>query len=382
MVHLYRSTLRHESRIERACRLARRLCPEVTQVVIGMAAPDLPEHEERFPGVRFRRVPMPPKRGLTRGPLRTFAWERRVRELCRAWPIRAVSVHGANVLGVGSSLARASAARLVYEPHELESHTANTPRWQRWAARRAEALWIRRCDRVVVVSDSIADWYRDAYRITRPAVVRNLPDVAASGAPTRAPALWRSRFGIPEGHLVFIYQGGLFRGRRIEQFLRVFAAAKRDRHVVFMGYGELEEEVRRASGRFPNIHYAPAVAPGDVLRHTAGADVGLVGVENVCLSYYFSLPNKLFEYLAAGVPSLVNDWPEMRRIVAENECGWVVEGEQDADWLRAVDRLDAPTVLRAAEAIQRTSRRLTWAEEQERLQGVYAPLLGLASARS
>jgi glycosyltransferase involved in cell wall biosynthesis len=376
MVHLYRSSLRHESRIERACRLARALRPDVVQVVIGVADGSLPQRQELAPGVVFYRVEVPTKRGLRRGPFRTMAWERRVWDLCKEWSILVVSVHSSNVLSLGAALARSGAARLVYEPHELESHSANTPLWQRWMARWTEARLVRHCDRVVVVSDSIADWYRRAFRIPRPTVVRNVPDMPVSGAPSPTPSLWRTRFGIADDHMVFIYQGALSPGRRIEQFLRVFAAAQPDRHVVFMGYGELESQVRLAAERFPNIHFAPAVAPKDVLRHTAGADVGLVGVENVCLSYFFSLPNKLFEYIAAGVPALVNDWPEMKRVVLDQGCGWVVPGDDDAAWLCAVDTMDWAAVRRAAECSQRAADRFSWTREQDSLRNVYASVLG------
>ena len=133
-----------------------------------------------------------------------------------------------------------------------------------------------------------------------------MPDTPAGPVPKKT-AILRSELGIPDGDLVFLYQGGLFRARRIEQLLRVFSRAAKDRHVVFMGYGELERMVRSAAATNYNIHFRPAVSPHEVLA-LAGADVGLVGVENVCLSYYYSLPNKFFEEsLLAGVPVLGSD---------------------------------------------------------------------------
>src|SRR5204862_484616 len=184
-------------------------------------------------------------------------------------------------------------------PHELETETANNCGLRRLLSRRLERSLIRSCDSVVCVSDSIADWYAREYAISRPAVVRNIPDTRFHQA-GEAQNL-RRRLHIPDGTLLFIYQGGLFRGRRVEQLIRVFESARQDRHLVFMGYGDLEELVKAAAARCGNIHFHPPVPPQEVLKHTAGADVGLIGVENVCLSYYYSLPNKLFEYLAAGI---------------------------------------------------------------------------------
>jgi glycosyltransferase involved in cell wall biosynthesis len=156
--------------------------------------------------------------------------------------------------------------------------------------------------------------------------------------------------------------------------LRVFAQARPDRHIVFMGYGQMQAEVEQAAASHGNIHYAPAVKPEEVLRHTAGADVGLVGVENVCLSYYYSLPNKLFEFLLAGIPALLPNYPEMVRLTEGSGAGWVV-GEQDADWLTAINVLTAGQVQAGKQAARRTATTLSWQTEADKLSAVYRRLL-------
>jgi glycosyltransferase involved in cell wall biosynthesis len=62
----------------------------------------------------------------------------------------------------------------------------------------------------------------------------------------------------------------------------------------------------------------------------SSADVGLSIIENICLSYYFCLPNKIFEYLSCGLPVIVSDFPEMAKIISDHKCGWKVTPEQSA----------------------------------------------------
>jgi glycosyltransferase involved in cell wall biosynthesis len=260
---------------------------------------------------------------------------------------------------------------LVYDCHELETERNGLRGINQVVDRWVERALIRRCDAVVVVSESIADWYAGTYGIPRPAVVRNIPDVRgqAAGGDRR---IFRERFGIPDEALVFVTQGALFAGRRIEELLRIFERAAPGRHLVVMGYGPLEELVRATAARVPNIHFQPAVPPGEVLRHTQGADVGIHGGENVCLSYYYSLPNKVFEYVLAGVPVLGNDWPEIRRLVAGEGCGWVVAEEA---WQAAVDGLTWEAVAAARARTAAAAARYSWAQEETVLLDVYQKVL-------
>lgn len=373
-VHIYPSSLRHEVRIEKMCRAIVRMGLFDGVEMVGVQEDDLPATEEKN-GVVMRRLA---RRNLggpnaVRKVAQTLDWSRRVAGAIRHKDVRCVNSHSLATLPLGVALKLQHRARLVYDAHELETEVTSSRGLVRWLYKALERVFIRRADRVIVVSESIADWYVRSYGIARPVVVRNVPE--SRGKPPAAdPRIWRERFGIPPDHLVFIYQGMLAPGRRIEQLMRVFEQARRDRHVVFMGYGEMQEKVRDAAACHATIHFAPAVPPGEVLRHTAGADVGLVGVENVCLSYYYSLPNKIFEYLLAGLPAVMPDYPEMRTLMENTRCGWVV-GESDADWLAAINGMDWPTARAGQARARHAAKRYSWEDEQTRLRSCYLPAL-------
>jgi glycosyltransferase involved in cell wall biosynthesis len=372
-LHLYPSSLLHEVRLEKICRSISGLGVFSRVEMIGVHQEKLAAIEDRG-GVTLRRLP---RRhwggpGALRKIVQTLDWSRRVLGTFRREDVRCVNSHSLAVLPLGVFLKLRHGARLVYDTHEFETEVTSARGPVRWLYKTLEWTFIRWADEVVVVSDSIADWYAQNYGIARPVVVRNVPEVPAAGLPSADPALWRKRFKIPANHLIFIYQGGLFPGRRIEQLIRVFAQAKPDRHVVFMGYGELEGVVQAAAARHANIHFAPAVAPADVLRHTAGADVGLVGVANICLSYYYSLPNKLFEFLLAGLPAIMPAFPEMVRTAEATGCGWTV-GEDDADWLEAVNSLDWSAVNLAQIRAREAAAGFSWAREEQKLKPLYQP---------
>jgi glycosyltransferase involved in cell wall biosynthesis len=95
-------------------------------------------------------------------------------------------------------------------------------------------------------------------------------------------------------------------------------------HLAFLGYGPLAPDVERlaADPRFGGrLHLVPPVAPNDVVRWVASADVAAMAIQATNRSYELSTPNKLFEALAAGVPVAGSDFPGFRLIVADNRDG-------------------------------------------------------------
>src|SRR5690606_35434059 len=207
------------------------------------------------------------------------------------------------------------------DAHELESEKTGLRGLRRRLARATERLLIRYADLVIVVSETIAQWYATSYRIRPPLVVRNVP--AEGPVPVRfQESPLRSRCGVGDDVTVFLYVGVLGPGRSIERLCRVFAKVSPERHLVLMGYGALEEFVAQCARRHPNIHFLPAVPPSEVRLYIRGADVGCCLIEEVSLSYRFSLPNKLFQCIVEGVPVIVNDLPEQASFVSRG-CGWV-----------------------------------------------------------
>ncbi len=107
-----------------------------------------------------------------------------------------------------------------------------------------------------------------------------------------------------------------------------------------MGDGPLEPLVRRASDVNTNVCLVPAVPPTEVLSYTVGADIGVCAIEDICQSYHLSLPNKLFEYIAAGLPLVVFPRPDQVEIIDNCGNGWVVAEDLDSlvEFLDSLDR--------------------------------------------
>ena len=330
-IHIYPSTFTNESRILKIVRSLRHGGVFSRVMVLALWKPGLARHEVLEDGIEVLRVApvMGGSMGGAAGRLcKVVGWYLGVLWALRGSKIACFNCHSLPVLPLSVLVKVWKRCVLVYDPHELETETASLRGWRKGLARRVERLLIGFADAVCVVNHSIANWYAARYRLRQVWVVRNVPYRGAS-APART-GLLRGAVGVPSEAMLYLYQGLLAPGRGIGLLIGAFSRLPADRHLVFMGYGELAARIQGAAERYPNIHFMPAVPPERVQEYTVDADVGISLIENVSLSYYLSLPNKLFEYAASGVPAVVSAFPEMGRFVDEYDCGWKIAPDADA----------------------------------------------------
>jgi glycosyltransferase involved in cell wall biosynthesis len=283
-----------------------------------------------------------------------------------------INIHSVTLLPLGVFLKRKYNALLVYDAHELETETSNLLGLKKIIWKIIEKLFIGYVDLVVVVGDLIADWYQDAYRIRRPHVLLNTPNFRK----TQKKDLFRQIFNIAEDKLIFLYQGALMQNRGIELIIEAFKEYKPLKSVlVFMGYGILEPMINDASQQCDNIYYLPAVSPDILLDYTSSADIGFAITQPASLSYYYSLPNKLFEYIMAGLPVVISDMKEMAKIVRENNIGIVVDDLTAKGIASAVFALEHKNYSEFIRNIERLKMKYNWELQEDALISAYQSLL-------
>jgi glycosyltransferase involved in cell wall biosynthesis len=364
-VHLYQSTFTHESRILRITHsLAKAaLFDKILIVVRGdgnLAARQWIDSIREVHRIRARFWSVSKFLGLLEWLIRATWHVLATRPCC-------VNAHSLPALPIGVAAKWVCGARLVYDTHELETEAATLQGIRKWLYKFVERALIRYADEVVVVGPAIAGWYSKQYALQNVHVVRNFPLLAVE--PTTAPML-RRELGISSDDIVFLYQGVTGVGRGIELLLRVFQNVSRDKHLVVIGYGQLAKAIEDAAKDFRQIHFVPAVAPSVLPQWTAGADVGLSVIENICLSYYYCLPNKIFEYLACGIPIIASDFPEMARLVDDLQCGWTVPVQLSA-LQRLIDGMTRQEIDRKKEAAITHRASCRWEVEESALLRMY-----------
>ena len=297
----------------------------------------------------------------------------------RLRPVDFAHCHDLQALPLGVMIKIMGKTRsIIYDAHELETETKNFAKTSLWQllAKKLERLLITWADACITVSKSIALDYVARYRCEEPRLVLNCPPYVDTIPQSN---VLRQRLGISDTTRIFLYQGKLSKERSISTLLDIFEhtpISRLDVALVFMGHGNLETKVKgRAKGPLNQIYFLRAVLPWEVLPITASADIGLSLTENTCLSHFYSLPNKLFEYIMAGLCVIASDFPEISKIVKGYSCGEVVNVEDRSEICRVIENMATIDLAPYRKNARLAARVLCWEQQEKVFLDLYRGLI-------
>tara|TARA_B110000467_G_scaffold43847_1_gene40212 strand:- start:1271 stop:2416 length:1146 start_codon:yes stop_codon:yes gene_type:complete len=262
---------------------------------------------------------------------------------------------------------------LVYDAHEYETETLwMQNKFKKNLAKKIERFCLKYVDKTITVSNAIADEYVKIYNIEKPSLVLNTPPYENIDKKN----IFRDTFKISNDKTIFLYQGGMTNGRGIEILLDTFKLIEDGKSViVFMGFGPLERIVIESSKEYSNIFFHKAVSPAILLDYTSSADFGILFYENNCLNHYYCSPNKIFEYLMAGIPVIVSNLFEMKRLVENNRIGVVSKGNSPIALKAAIEIANTMDRQKLLLNIEKVKKVYNWEEQEQVLMKLYSGLL-------
>lgn len=259
-------------------------------------------------------------------------------------------------------------AKLIYDAHELESNKNGQTKIVRFFILFIEKIVWSNIDYLITVSPSIDKWYLQKFSSKKSVVILNSPkfSVSSNNYNNRNANYFHEKYSLKSDTKIFIYLGALVPGRYIENLLKIFSEENSKSVIVFIGYGELKNLVQSYQERTKRIKYHPPVTHDKVVETIMSADVGLCLIENVSLSDYYSLPNKLFEYAFAGKKILGSAFPDISSVIEKYNLGYCCK----------LDDISIKQGIEYLENINYDSKafdlyELSWEFQEEKLMNMY-----------
>ena len=262
-------------------------------------------------------------------------------------------------LPIAYALGLVHRSKIVYVPHELESKRVGKSGVFKFIVKTIEKVFVPTCHAGYTVSDEISQWYNRELSSFEFKTVYNLPKNQKIVKKPFEVSL-KAELGLAESDKLFIYQGLFSQHRNIELMLETFARCDKSNSIVFMGFGELNSLIEEYARAHDNIFVKDAVEPDQILTVTQQADVGLHIPAANSLSYSYSLPNKFFEYLYAGLPVIVSGSLSMQRILAEVEAGIFIKKLDIETLYETIFSLDNMNLERYKKNAINNRRRFEW----------------------
>lgn len=286
-----------------------------------------------------------------------------------------IHCHDLNTLqfGAWAKFFKRKKIKLVYDAHEYETQRNGLDEYWQKRAMRKERKLIGLADRVITVSPTIADEYVRLYGIEKPALVLNCPILRTKEVEKKN--LFREKFNIPESKKIFLYQGYLYPGRGIEVLLEAWNKLNLDdAALVFMGEGNLTATIEEDINYGKTVFVHPFV-PGDVLlNYTSSADLGISFIQDISLSDRYCLPNKLFEYIAAGLPVLSSGLPDLTNFINTHKVGVAAPSNDVDGFIQAFNNLPDLDSAELKSNILKTRELFHWGTQEKVLYDLYDAL--------
>ena len=275
-------------------------------------------------------------------------------------------------------ISKLKSTHLVYDSHELFCEVPelqNNPKKKNiW--KNIERKIFPKLKHVFTVNDSIAKIYSEEYKVDVK-VVRNIPLLSNQ---TKIENVSKEQLGIPTNKKIIVLQGaGINIDRGGEEAVEAMQHVE-NAVLLIIGSGDVMDVLRKMVEKFKlhdKVKFIEKVPFQKLVQYTRHADLGLTLDKDTNINYKYSLPNKLFDYIHAGVPVLSSGLIEIKKIIEEyiiGDCITSHDPKHIAEKINVI-LLDENKLQLWKKNTKIASEKLNWELEERALINVYSKFL-------
>jgi glycosyltransferase involved in cell wall biosynthesis len=273
----------------------------------------------------------------------------------------------------------APGAQLIYDAHELYSEQPRLTARERQAFQKLETQYIPLADRVITVNPFLAQEIERRYHGVSVAVIQNAVSPPPGFDPRRRYDLWRQEYGFSNEQILLLYQGLMAAERNLEVIISGMRLVADSRFILLMmGYGDYVQRLRllaRDQAVADRVLFVPSQPQERLLYYTASADIGLIPYPyGRDLNTHYVSPNKLYEFIMAGVPILTNNLPYVRQVVEGHGFGVWADLQTAAGFAQALADFPLGRLEEYRANVLTRQQQFHWDAEAPKLLALYRSL--------
>ena len=245
------------------------------------------------------------------------------------------------------------------ESPELQHRPAIKKIWQK-----IEKIFVPKIDHGITVCGSIADIYRTKYNKDFK-VIRNLPLAENNNMEPKPVA------GIKDNTFTLIYQGAVNVGRGLKEIIESLTYLQ-DVNLIIVGDGDIFEDIKQQIKELnltERVTTTGKIPFQEIPFYTNQADMGLILLENMGLNYYYSLPNRVFDFIKHQTPILATDFPEIKKVVEGYNVGHCTSSMEPKHLAGLIEKLksDKQQMELWKNNCKAASKELVWENDEKQL---------------
>ena len=268
-------------------------------------------------------------------------------------------------------LSKIKSSALIYDSHEYFTEVPEL-----LGRKRVRAIWLRiesyilpKLKTMFTVNDTLARIYSEKYHIPVH-VVRNVPNLVGYINNENVVNV-REKYGIAPTDFLLIYQGAINKDRGLEELIEAFNFLPEAYHLLIIGSGDVYQTLlEKTMGlKLNHIHFTGQIPFSELVAYTFQADLGVSLEKSTNLNYRYALPNKVFDYIASGVPILVSPLTELCAILDKHDVGKLLPSHEPKVIAETIESIFANQNQLAIwkENTQKAHEEYCWEKEEKKL---------------
>ncbi|PTG89346.1 capsular biosynthesis protein [Staphylococcus chromogenes] len=256
-------------------------------------------------------------------------------------------------------------ANIIYDAHEIYAKSSNINKVKMISSlvQKIERYLVKKVSGFITVSHAAQGYYQTMKYPKIPEVVTNVP--------------LKKQIDLEKNkhiHFEVVYQGQIVANRGYDEFL-LAAQIEKETQFVIRGFGPIENHLKtlKSQNHIQNCIFDEAVEVSELVPKLTESHVGVVLTKPVSINYEYTVSNKIFECIHAGLPVILSPVKEHQYLNDKYEFGIVIDEVTPEHIAQAVHtlRTDQKLYQKLRKNAIEAANELNWQKESEKLKELY-----------